>query len=112
MIRRPPRSTLFPYTTLFRSYVGGFMKASNIIYEVDEGRPFWKLRPLQIAVTVLLVLVAAVITVSIVVTGPLAHRVGDVVGLGDTAGTVWNISQWPGRPPFLPPGNPVLSWGR
>src|SRR3712207_7144387 len=23
MIRRPPRSTLFPYTTLFRSFVGG-----------------------------------------------------------------------------------------
>src|SRR2546426_7579032 len=24
MIRRPPRSTLFPYTTLFRSRLGGF----------------------------------------------------------------------------------------
>src|SRR5256885_9476238 len=23
MIRRPPRSTLFPYTTLFRSWIGG-----------------------------------------------------------------------------------------
>src|SRR3712207_3238426 len=95
MIRRPPRSTLFPYTTLFRSYVGGFMKASNIIYEVEEGRPFWKLRPLQIAVTVLLVLVAAVISLSIVVTGPLAQRVGDVIGLGDTTVTVWNIAKWP-----------------
>ncbi len=76
-------------------YVGGFMKASNIIYEVEEGRPFWKLRPLQIAVTVLLVLVAAVISLSIVVTGPLAHRVGDVIGLGDTTVTVWNIAKWP-----------------
>src|SRR3712207_18299 len=95
MIRRPPRSTLFPYTTLFRSYVGGFMKASNIIYEVEEGRPFWKLRPLQIAVTVLLVLVAAAISVSIVLTGPLAEAVGDVIGLGDTAVTVWSIAKWP-----------------
>ena len=76
-------------------YVGGFMKASNIIYEVEEGRPFWKLRPLQIAVTVLLVLVAAVISLSIVVTGPLAQRVGDVIGLGDTTVTVWNIAKWP-----------------
>ncbi len=76
-------------------YVGGFMKASNIIYEVEEGRPFWKLRPLQIAVTVLLVLVAAAITLSIVLTGPLAREVGDVVGLGDTTLTVWNIAKWP-----------------
>ena len=76
-------------------YVGGFMRASNIIYEVEEGRPFWKLRPLQIAVTVLLVLVAAVISLSIVVTGPLAQRVGDVIGLGDTTVTLWNIAKWP-----------------
>src|SRR5205809_5859564 len=27
MIRRPPRSTLFPYTTLFRSVVSGFKSA-------------------------------------------------------------------------------------
>src|SRR5215207_3678518 len=46
-------------------YVGGLMKACNVIYEVDEGRPFWKLRPLQIAVTVLLLLVAAAISISI-----------------------------------------------
>src|SRR3954466_1521628 len=76
-------------------YVGGFMKASNVIYEIEEGRPFWKLRPLQIAVTVLLVIVAALISVSIVVTGPLARRVGDVIGLGGTAVTTWNIAKWP-----------------
>jgi membrane protein len=76
-------------------YVGGVMKASNIIYEVEEGRPFWKLRPLQIAVTVVLVLVAAAISISIVLTGPLAQKVGDVVGLGDTAVTVWSIAKWP-----------------
>jgi len=76
-------------------YVGGFMKASNVIYEVDEGRPFWKLRPLQIAVTVLLVLVAAAISISIVLTGPIAQKVGDIVGLGDTAVTVWSIAKWP-----------------
>jgi membrane protein len=76
-------------------YVGGFMKASNVIYEVEEGRPFWKMRPLQIAVTVLLVLVAAAISVSVVLTGPLAKAVGDVIGLGDTAVTVWSIAKWP-----------------
>src|SRR3712207_90030 len=29
MIRRPPRSTLFPYTTLFRSWVTGFEEATG-----------------------------------------------------------------------------------
>ena len=76
-------------------YVGGFMKASNVIYEVEEGRPFWKLRPLQIAVTVLLVLLTAVIALAVVITGPLAQRVGDVIGLGDTAVAVWSIAKWP-----------------
>ena len=76
-------------------YVGGFMKANNVIYEIDEGRPFWKLRPLQIAITVLLVLVAAAITVSVVVTGPLARRVGDVIGVGDVAVSIWNVAKWP-----------------
>jgi membrane protein len=76
-------------------YVGGFMKASNVIYEIEEGRPFWKLRPLQIAVTVLLVLVAAAVSLSVVLTGPLARAVGDVVGLGETAVDVWNVAKWP-----------------
>src|SRR5260221_2345409 len=31
MIRRPPRSTLFPYTTLFRSRVMG-----DLVYETNE----------------------------------------------------------------------------
>src|SRR2546422_7267847 len=30
MIRRPPRSTLFPYTTLFRSLVDGMLKRSHL----------------------------------------------------------------------------------
>jgi membrane protein len=76
-------------------YVGAFMRASNEIYEIDEGRPFWKLRPLQIVVTTIMILVLAVISLAIVVTGPLAKSVGDVVGLGSTAVTVWNIAKWP-----------------
>src|SRR3712207_9502245 len=33
MIRRPPRSTLFPYTTLFRSATG----AGYLLYDVKRG---------------------------------------------------------------------------
>jgi membrane protein len=71
------------------------MRASNAIYEVQEGRRFWKLRPIQIAVTIVMVLMAAVVAMAIVVTGPLAHAIGDVIGLGDTAVLIWDIAKWP-----------------
>jgi membrane protein len=76
-------------------YVGAFMRASNAIYEREEGRPFYLLRPLQILVTLVLVLMAALVVLSLVLTGPVAKAIGDAVGLGDTAVTVWNIAKWP-----------------
>jgi membrane protein len=76
-------------------YVGAFMRASNVIYEVEEGRSIFKLRPLQLAVTAVLILLLALVLLSIVVTGPVAKAVGDAVGLGSTAVTVWNIAKWP-----------------
>ena len=76
-------------------YIGAFMRATNVLYEVPEGRPFWKLRPLQIAITILMVLLLALVAVAIVVTGPLASAVGGVVGLGDAAVTAWSWGKWP-----------------
>jgi membrane protein len=76
-------------------YVGAFMRASNVIYEVEEGRPIWKLRPLQMAVTLIMILLLAIAAISVIVTGPLASAVGSAIGLGDTAVTVWNIAKWP-----------------
>jgi membrane protein len=76
-------------------YIGAFIRATNAIYEVEEGRPFWQRRPLQIAITIVMVLLLALIAISIVVTGPLARSVGDVIGLGDTAVGVWNVAKWP-----------------
>src|SRR3954447_1834019 len=63
------------------AYVGAFMRASNRIYEIEEGRPFWKLRPIQMPVTILMVVGASAVALSIAVTGPLAEAVGDAVGL-------------------------------
>jgi membrane protein len=77
------------------SYVGAFMRASNAIYEREEGRPFWKLRPTQFAITFVMVLLAALVGIAVVVTGPLASAIADPIGLGDTAVTVWNIAKWP-----------------
>src|SRR6185437_7181106 len=77
------------------AYVGAFMRASNAIYEKPEGRPFWKLRPLQVAVTLVLMMLFALSLLAIVITGPLAEAIGDQIGLGGTAVTVWNIAKWP-----------------
>jgi membrane protein len=76
-------------------YLGAFMRASNDIYEVKEGRPFWKLRPLQVVVTLAGAITIALVLVAIVLTGPLAEGVGNAIGLGATAVTVWNIAKWP-----------------
>jgi membrane protein len=76
-------------------YVGAFMRASNKIWEIEEGRPFWKLRPLQIAVTLAMVLMLALVLVAIVLTGPIAGDVGSAIGIGDTAVTIWNLAKWP-----------------
>jgi membrane protein len=76
-------------------YIGAFIRAMNAIYDVEEGRPFWKRRPLQVVITVAMVLLLALVAISIVVTGPLAKAVGDAIGVGDTAVTLWNIVKWP-----------------
>jgi membrane protein len=76
-------------------YVGAFSRASNVIYEVEEGRPFWKLRPLHLAITFLLIMLLAACAIAVVVTGPLAEQVGDVVGAGDTTLLIWEIAKWP-----------------
>jgi membrane protein len=76
-------------------YVGAFMRASNAIYEVREGRKFYILRPLQIVITIVGVLLVTLIALSLIVSGPVAGAIGDAVGLGDTAVTVWNIAKWP-----------------
>ena len=76
-------------------YVGAFMRASNRIYGVQEGRPFWKLRPLQIAVTLGMVLLLALVTVALVLSGPVAEAVGRAVGLTGTAVTIYGLAKWP-----------------
>src|SRR3954447_14853212 len=76
-------------------YIGAFMRASNAIYEVPEGRPFWKLRPLQMLVTLVMMLLVALAVIGIVVSGPLAKGVGHTLGIGDTGVTVWNYAKWP-----------------
>jgi membrane protein len=76
-------------------YVGAFGRAMNRVYEIKEGRPFWKLRPLMMIVTLGAVILAGLVAIGLVVSGPVARAVGDLIGLGDTAVTVWGILKWP-----------------
>ena len=76
-------------------YVGAFGRGMNRIYEVGEGRPIWKLRPLMLGLTLVLVVLAALVGLGLVLTGPAAKSVGDLIGAGDTAVTLWDIAKWP-----------------
>jgi len=76
-------------------YIGAFIRASNIIWDVEEGRPIWRTLPLRVAITVTMLLLLAVSAVAVVVTGPLADRVGRLIGVGGSFVTVWDIAKWP-----------------
>ncbi|MEV7973965.1 YihY/virulence factor BrkB family protein [Cellulomonas sp. NPDC089187] len=76
-------------------YVAAFSRGMNRVYEIDEGRPIWKLRPVLLVVTLVLVLFAVVIVVAVVLSGGIAEQVGEAIGLSAVAVTVWNIAKWP-----------------
>jgi membrane protein len=76
-------------------YVAAFMRASNAIYGIPEGRPIWKTVPVRVGVTVLAIVVITLAAAIVVLSGPIARRVGDLIGLGDTAVLVWSIVKWP-----------------
>lgn len=76
-------------------YVSAFMRTTNAIYGVDENRPFWKLMPTRFAITVVLVVLLAFCAVAVVVTGSIARQVGDVIGVGSSAVSAWDIAKWP-----------------
>jgi membrane protein len=75
-------------------YLGAFIRASNVIYETPEGRPFWKLRPLQLVLTLVVVLLLAVMAVGVVLTGPIVSDVAEPIGVSDTAVSIWNYAKW------------------
>ncbi|MFI9611890.1 YihY/virulence factor BrkB family protein [Streptomyces sp. NPDC052023] len=76
-------------------YVAAFIRTSNAVYDVPEGRPIWKILPVRVGVTVVLMVMAVISAVIVVFSGGLARRVGDALGLGETVLTVWSIAKWP-----------------
>jgi membrane protein len=76
-------------------YIAAFMRAANQIYDVPEGRPFWKTIPIRLGVTLVMVLLLAISSFAVVITGGLAKQVGNLLGVGSSAVTVWDIAKWP-----------------
>ncbi|WP_188754301.1 YihY/virulence factor BrkB family protein [Microbacterium album] len=76
-------------------YVGAFSRALNRIWEIDEGRPFWKLKPAQLLVTLLAIVLVALAAVLLVVSGPVAEAIGEALGIGEAGLLVWQIARWP-----------------
>jgi membrane protein len=76
-------------------YVGAFTRAANVVYETPEGRKVWKLKPLQLLVTLIGILFAALILAMLVLSGPVVDAVAQAIGIGDTGLTVWNVVKWP-----------------
>ena len=91
-------------------YISAFMRASNAIYDIEEGRPIWKTLPVRVGLTVLLMVLTAISAVAVTLSGGLAKQVGNIVGLGDTAIQVWNIAKWPVLVIFVSFMFAVLYW--
>lgn len=77
------------------SYIAAFMRASNAIYEMGEGRPIWKTVPLRLLITLAMAVLGVLAAVIVVFSGPLADRVGNAIGVGDTGLLIWSIVKWP-----------------
>jgi membrane protein len=75
-------------------YLGAFIRASNVVYEKREGRPFWKLRPLQLLLTLVIVLLLALMALGIVLTGPIVSDVAEPIGVSSTAVSIWSYAKW------------------
>ena len=76
-------------------YVGAFTRAANVVYETPEGRKIWKLKPLQLLITLIGILFAALIVAMLLLSGPIVDAVAQAIGVGDTGLTIWNIVKWP-----------------
>jgi membrane protein len=76
-------------------YISAFMRASNSIYDIEEGRPIWMTIPVRFGVTIVLLLLLALCAIAVVVTGGLAGQIGKILGVGGTAVTIWDIAKWP-----------------
>ncbi|WP_221652823.1 YihY/virulence factor BrkB family protein [Actinotalea ferrariae] len=92
-------------------YVNAFSRAMNRMYEIDEGRPIWKLRPWMLLITLVTLVLVAIICAALVLSGPVAEAIGGAVGLSEQAVTIWNIAKWPVIVLLVALTVAILYWG-
>lgn len=73
-------------------YVGAFARAMNKVYEVDEGRPMWKLRPQQMAVTLLLLTMVIAVLGMFLLAGPLGEATLGIVAAETLGRLAWPVA--------------------
>jgi membrane protein len=76
-------------------YVGAFSRAMNRIYEIDEGRPFWKLKPVQLMITIVGIALITIAATTLIISGPVTDAIGNALGLGEAPRVIWSIAKWP-----------------
>jgi membrane protein len=77
------------------AYVGAFIPAANVVWEMRDERPLWSKLRVRVGLTLLLLFLIALIGLTVVLTGPIAREIGGIVGLGDEAVDVWDVAKWP-----------------
>lgn len=76
-------------------FVGSFGRGMNRIYDVEEGRPFWEMRPTMLLVSAALLVLGATAMACLIVTGPVAEATARVLGLDEGAAVWWDLGKLP-----------------
>jgi membrane protein len=71
-------------------------RALNVVFEADGGRSFLRRKALDVASTVVLMVLVLPSLVMVFVGGRFAEDLLGFIGLGSTAAQIWSIARWPG----------------
>lgn len=77
------------------AYVTAFGRAMNDVYGVDEGRPVWKLRGIQLLVTAGFLVLVSIIVLLLLLGGGIATALAEQLGAGEAVQLSWAIARWP-----------------
>src|SRR5215218_8979237 len=77
------------------AYVAAFMRAANVIWVVEEGRPIWKTLGIRVGVTLVAVVLLTAAAIAVVLTGGVARKAGTLLGIGEAGVRAWDIAKWP-----------------
>ncbi|MEU9382198.1 YihY/virulence factor BrkB family protein [Streptomyces sp. NPDC048279] len=91
-------------------YIAAFIRSANVVYDMPEGRPMWKVLPIRVGVTVVLLVLTVVSALIVVFTGGLARAAGSALGIGGFALKVWSIAKWPGLVVMVMAMVAILYW--